>query len=112
LGRIAVTLSPLALFSVGLQLRLRFETHHLSPLLMNFSWKLGIAPLLIFTLGWALHVSTPIVAVTVLQGAMAPMVTAGILCQQHDLDTPLANLLVGGGIMLSFLTVPLWNLAL
>lgn len=112
LGRLTATLSPLALFSVGLQLRPHFHSAQLPPLLINLGWKLGVAPLLVFGLGLLLQVSSPILSVGVLQAAMAPMITAGILAQQHDLDPPLANLAVGIGVLLSFITVPLWNLAL
>jgi predicted permease len=38
---------------------------------------------------------------------MAPMITAGILAVEHDLDPPLANLAVSLGILLSLLSVPL-----
>jgi predicted permease len=43
----------------------------------------------------------------VLQAAMAPMVSATILADQYELDPPLANTILGAGIVLSLLTVPL-----
>jgi predicted permease len=48
--------------------------------------------------------------VSVLQAAMAPMVTSAILASDHGLDPELAALMVGLGIPLSFATVPcaLW----
>ena len=46
--------------------------------------------------------------VTVFEAAMAPMITAGIVAAEHDLDPPLVNLLLGLGIPLAFLTLPLW----
>ena len=57
----------------------------------------------------SLRVPGPVFAVTVLQCAMAPMITAGILAEQHGLNPPLANTIVGVGILLSLATVPLWN---
>jgi predicted permease len=45
---------------------------------------------------------------TVLQNAMAPMVSGAILASEHELDPDLAALMVGLGIPLSFLTAPLW----
>jgi malate permease and related proteins len=112
LMRIGATLAPLALFSVGLQLRLKIDTHRILPLLAGLGWKLGVAPLLILGLGLTAHIHTDILAVGVLQSAMAPMVTAAILAEQNNFDPPLANMLVGFGILLSFITVPLWNLLL
>jgi predicted permease len=38
---------------------------------------------------------------------MAPMITAAILAQQHDLEPELSGVTLGLGILLSFLTVPL-----
>jgi hypothetical protein len=110
LAHISATLAPLALFSVGLQLRFTRSTQGALPLLAGLGWKLGLAPLLVFAAGSALQIQQPILAVTVLQGAMAPMITAAILAEQGNLDPPLANMMVGVGILLSFITVPLWNL--
>ena len=38
---------------------------------------------------------------------MAPMISAAILADQNDLEPQLANTVLGVGILLSFLTVPL-----
>jgi predicted permease len=46
--------------------------------------------------------------VTVLQAAMAPMITAAIIAQEYELNSDLANLMVGIGIPLSFLTILMW----
>ncbi len=110
LARISATLAPLALFSVGLQLQFRLAAHRITPLLTGLVWKLGIAPLLIFGIGMALQIPSGIFTVTLLEAAMAPMISAAILAEQNELDPPLANMLVGLGIVLSFITVPLWNL--
>jgi len=110
LNRIGNTLAPLALFSVGLQLQLKSIKHETQTLLAGLSWKLGIAPLLVLSCGWLLHIEPPILTVTLLEAAMAPMISAAILAEQHNLNPPLANMMVGLGILLSFITVPLWNL--
>jgi predicted permease len=43
---------------------------------------------------------------------MAPMISAAIVAMDNDLDPPLATLLVGLGVPLSFLTLPIWHQAL
>lgn len=111
LARIGATLAPLALFSVGLQLRLKLSAHRILPMLTGLSWKLGMAPLMILGLGMALQINPAILTVALLQSSMAPMMTAAILAEQGNLDPPLANMMVGIGILISFITVPLWNLA-
>lgn len=115
-SRVAVTLTPLALFSIGLQLRFKLPAHHVGPVATGLAWKLGLAPLMIYGLALGLGsfmlLNNNVTAVAVLQAAMGPMASAAILCEQHDLDPPLANFMVGVGVLISFVTVPLWNLAL
>lgn len=110
LMRISASLAPLALFSVGLQLQFKLSAHRVMPLVMGLGWKLALAPLVIYGVGLGLQINRPILTVTLLQAAMAPMISAAILAEQHDLDPQLANMMVGIGILLSFVTVPLWNL--
>lgn len=107
LSRIGGTLTPLALFSVGFQLRLRVDAP--GALLAGLSWKLGLAPLLALSLGWTTRVGGLPLVIGVLQCAMAPMISAAILAEENDLDPPLANAILGVGILLSLLTVPLWD---
>jgi predicted permease len=48
------------------------------------------------------------IQVTIFEAAMAPMIGASIVALEHKLDPPLVTLMVGIGIPLSFLTLPLW----
>lgn len=112
LARIGATLVPLALFSVGLQLRLRLERGQNAAVIAALAWKLALAPLLVWTVGAAFAVSSPVLTIAVLESSMAPMVSAAILAQQHDLEPALANAVLGLGVLLSFLTVPLTNVLL
>jgi len=45
---------------------------------------------------------------TIFEAAMAPMIGASIVAQEHKLDPPLITLMIRIGIPLSFLTLPLW----
>lgn len=112
LHRIGQTLTPLALFSVGLRLRLRLTRDQIGPATIGLAWKLALVPLLIYGLGVATGVSGLVLTVAVLQAAMAPMISAAILADQHHLEPPLANTVLGFGILLSLITVPLANLLL
>ena len=109
LHRVGQTLTPLALFSVGLRLRLHLTRDQLSPALIGLSWKLLLAPLLVFALGTATGAGGLLLTVAVLQAGMAPMISAAILADQYHLEPPLANTVLGLGILLSLLTVPLAN---
>lgn len=106
LSRLGDTLTPLALFSVGLQLRLRMQWSDASRVLGGLSWKLLGAPLIVFAVTLLVAPDPMVAAVTVMQAGMAPMITAGILAQQYGLAPVLANRVVGYGIVLSLASVP------
>lgn len=112
LQRLGASLTPLALFSVGLQFRLHLGRSQLGALGLGLGWKLLLAPLLCWGLGLAAGVSGLVLTAGVLQAAMAPMISAAILADQYGLEPPLANTVLGAGIVLSLLTVPLANLLL
>ena len=104
------TLTPLVLFSVGLQFRLQGGERQFGAAAWGLGWKLLLAPALCWALGVAAGVGGLTLTVGVLQSAMAPMVSAAILADEYELDPALANTVLGAGIVLSLLTVPLMNL--
>lgn len=104
------TLLPLALVAVGMQLQL--SKAHLLPnrlhLTIGLGYKLLLAPLVCYALyGLFMDTNALPYRVLVLEAAMAPMVTAGIIATEYKLRGDLAALMVGIGIPLSLLTVPL-----
>jgi len=109
---IGVTLTPLALFSVGLQLRFRLDRQKLPALSIGLAWKLALAPLAVWLFGRVTQMGGLPLSVSVLQAAMAPMITASIMADEHKLEPALSNAVLGIGIVLSLFTVPLINLLL
>jgi predicted permease len=75
--------------------------------LLALGWKLALAPVLVWLIGLAIGVSDAILTIAVLESAMAPMISATILAEQNDLEPQLANAVLGIGIVLSLVTVPL-----
>jgi predicted permease len=113
LGKIGATLAPLALVSVGYQLRLAELKGRLAALSTGLAFKLVMGPALIMGLfAGALGAGGPTIQVTIFEAAMAPQIGASIVAIQHKLDPPLVTLMVGIGIPLSFLTLPFWFLIL
>jgi predicted permease len=108
-ARIGATLTPVALFSIGLQFTLRIDRSRLGAAALALGWKLVLAPLVIYGIGLALGVSGLVLAVAVLQAAMAPMVSASILSTQYKLDYEVANMALGAGLLISLFTVPWLN---
>ncbi|MEQ1438013.1 AEC family transporter [Fontimonas sp. SYSU GA230001] len=109
LHRIGGTLVPLALFSVGLRFKLHLGDGQFVPLALGLGWKLLLVPALVLGLGLLAGVGGLTLTISVLQAGMAPMISAAILADQHNLDPPMANTVLGAGILLSLVTVPTWN---
>lgn len=110
--QVGQTLTPLALFSVGLQFRLHLQREQLGALVACLGWKLLLAPVIVLGIGTAAGISGLTLTVGVLQAAMAPMISAAILADQHGLEPRLANTVLGAGILLSLITIPLGNFLL
>jgi len=105
-ARIGATLTPLALVSIGLQFKLRLARSQLGAAALSIAWKLALAPFVVYVVGRASGIDGLTLTVGVLQAAMAPMVSSAILAEQHRLETEVANMTLGAGILLSLLTVP------
>jgi predicted permease len=109
LKRLGDTLAPLALLSIGLQLKLGHVAEHKRDLAIGLLFKLMIAPLLILLLYVPLFgAGGHAIQVTVFEAGMPPMITAAIVASEHDLNPPLANLMVAAGIVISFATLTAW----
>ncbi len=109
LKRLGDTLAPLALVSVGLQLRLGHLAEHKRDLALGLFFKLFLAPLLIYFLYVELFgAHGQAIQITLFEAAMPPMITAAIVASEHNLNPPLANLMVAIGLTLSFLTLGGW----
>lgn len=112
LHRIGSTLTPLALFSVGFVFRFGAFKGRLSFLGVGLAWKLLLAPLVAIAFAMSAGVGGLPMIAGVLQAAQGPMITAGLMAQEHRLDPDLVTLMLGVGILLSFVTAPLWYLAI
>ena len=109
LKRMGDTLAPLALLSVGFQLRLGHLAGNGLKLAAGLGFKLVLAPLILFLLYVPLlHAHGQSIQITLFESAMPPMITAAILATEHDLDPPFATLMVAVGLVLSFATLSAW----
>ncbi|NVO00980.1 MAG: AEC family transporter [Geobacteraceae bacterium] len=109
LQKLADTIAPIALVSVGYQLRFGNLRAHAKPLFAGLTYKLLFGPALIALLYCKLFgVTGTVVNVTIFEAAMPPMITAGIIAVEHDLEPELVALMLGIGIPLSFLTLAGW----
>lgn len=113
LRKLSDTITPLALASVGFQLRFTSLAGLRTRLALGLGYKLLLGPLLIAALYLGLFgLRGTTIQVTIFEAAMAPMITAGIIAMDHELDPPLVTMMLGIGIPLSFATLPVWAMLL
>ncbi|MFD2203895.1 AEC family transporter [Shivajiella indica] len=106
---IVFTLTPVALTSVGLQVKVDLKSIKSKYLWIGLSYKLLFIPLVILLLfRYLFKLEGLILNVSVIETAMAPMITGSIIAISNNLEPKLASLLVGVGIPLSFFTLGLW----
>ncbi len=106
--KLASTVAPLALFSIGLQLDFtgwRSERKHITAALL---YKLILAPALVLIVALILQLKGIEARIGIFEAAMATLVSSGIVVAQYELDKKLSGLIIGVGILFSFITTALW----
>lgn len=107
--KLGSTVTPVALVAVGLQLKIQWRSKHWGFLALGLFYKLILMPAILFLLykivlgGEGMEID-----VSLMEAAMAPMITAAILASAHGLKPRLAGMMIGVGIPLSFITLALW----
>lgn len=108
----AATLTPIALIAVGLQIKIKIEDIKDNFLWYGLTHKLFLIPLLIYTIYYWIPADNPdqnlIFKVSVMEAAMAPMITSSIIATNYNIRPKLASLLVGVGIPLSLVSLTIW----
>jgi predicted permease len=110
--KLAGTVGPLALFSIGLQLKFGGWFSELKHISIALLYKLILAPLSVLLIAVLLGLNGTIAKITIFEMAMPTLLTAGVVADQYNLNPKLSNLVVGIGILLSFVTTALWWLVL
>jgi predicted permease len=103
---IAASLVPVVMVAIGLQITLKLPPGSWTPFSVGLLIKLVIAPLAAIAILLALNLDSLAAKVSVFEAGMPPMVTAGALALLAGLAPELTAALVGLGLMVSFLTLP------
>jgi len=106
--KLAATVAPLALFSIGLQLQFKGWMSELKNISVTLIYKLILAPLLVLALFFCLGFKGIIPQVSIFEAAMPTLLTAGVVADEYGLNPKLSNLIIGIGIILSLLTTAGW----
>ncbi|MDO6437703.1 AEC family transporter [Cyclobacterium sp. 1_MG-2023] len=108
----SATLTPIALIAVGLQIKIKVSDIKDNYLWYGLAHKLVLIPTLIYAIYHWIPAENPdqnlIFKVSVMEAAMASMITSSIIATNYNLRPKLASLLVGVGIPLSVITLTFW----
>lgn len=104
---LAGLLVPMAMFAVGMQLKLVPSRAYAGPTAAGLGLKLLVLPAVAWLAANAAGAEADIVRVSTLQSAMPAMITAGALATDARLAPELAAALVGYGILIALLWLPL-----
>lgn len=104
LENLALTIVPIALVAVGLQLQFKLPKEDIKPFSIALTIKLIIAPIIAFGICYMFAWDNLASKVSIIEAAMAPMITAGAIASMAGLAPRLSSAIVGYGILISFLT--------
>ncbi|MBF0242763.1 MAG: AEC family transporter [Desulfamplus sp.] len=107
LKTLSSTLVPVAMVAVGFQLRLKIDSRLTSLIAIGLFIKLIAAPLVALAASKILGLEDEAALVSIFEAGMPPMVSAGAMAIIANLAPTLTAALVGIGIVLSFVTLPI-----
>lgn len=109
LQKIGSVMTPLAMLSVGLQLRFDKKSKHWKFLRLGLFYKLILTPALVYFLYVVVFDQhSKMIQVSIMEAAMAPMISASIIAASHGLKPRLCSMMIGFGIPISFVTLVFW----
>ncbi|WP_292011078.1 AEC family transporter [Chryseobacterium sp.] len=106
--KLAATVSPLALFSVGLQLKFNGWKKLIPQISTSMLYKLILAPAMVLCLALLFGIKGDVAKITIFEAAMPTVVTSSIIAEQFRLNTKLTNLIIGFSIIVGFFTTAVW----
>ncbi len=104
LGTLSNTLVPVALISVGYSLQLKIPKEDFSAFSLGLITKLILIPIYAFIVVYIFSLEGLAVDVSILESAMGPMITAGIVASMAGFSQRLSSSIIGYGVLLSFIT--------
>ncbi len=102
----AGSLVPVVMVAIGFQLRLTMPSSEWMPLFVGLTLRLIVTPMVFIMICMLFGLTGLGVQVSLFETAMPPMVAAGALASIAGLKPRLTSALVGFGILVSFLTLP------
>lgn len=107
--KLALTVGPLALFSIGLQLRFDGWRQQLKHISASLTYKLLLAPALVFIIAIIFSLKGNTTKVAIFEAAMPTLLTSGIVADEYNTNPKLVNLIIGISIVIAFATTAIWS---
>ncbi len=106
--KLALTVGPLALFSIGLQLQFEGWKSEIKNISVALIYKLIIAPALILLIAIAFQLKGKTTQISIFEMAMPSFISAGVVANEYNLSPKLTNLIIAFGIIIGFATTAIW----
>lgn len=108
LSALTATVSPMALFSIGMQLRFKNLSKELKTISLSILFKLILAPALILGIAYFIGVKGIFYQVSVFEMAMPCLVASSMVIERFGLNVKLSNTIIGLSILIGLLLSYLW----
>lgn len=105
---LAHTLVPVIMVAVGFQLKFRLAPEDRQPFTWALLIKLVLTPAITLAALYSFGLSDLVIQVTIMEAAMPAMISAGALAIMSGLAPTLAAAIVGYGVLLCLVTLPMW----
>lgn len=107
--KLVATVGPLALFSVGLQLKFKGSKKQIYQISAAAFYKLIIAPALVLVAALLFGIKGEIARISIFEAAMPTLITGSLIAEQFRLNDKLINLIIGVNIVFGFITTWGWK---
>ncbi|GGH17574.1 AEC family transporter [Sphingobacterium alkalisoli] len=105
----ASTVSPLALFSIGMQLSFKNWKKEFSLISYSLFYKLILAPAVLIVLTFFIGLHGTFYRVSVFEMVMPSLVATSLVIQQFGLNTKLANSTIGVSVIIGLFLSFIWH---
>ena len=102
------TVSPIALFSIGLQLNFGIVKSEIPNIIYALLYKLIVAPAFVALIAIWLNLKGEIIQVSMFEMAMPSLVATSMILSHFKLNSKLGNSVIGLSIPIGLLTTYLW----
>jgi len=106
--KLASTVAPLALFSVGLQLKFNGWRKLIPQISTSMLYKLILTPIMVLICALIFGIKGDVAKISIFEAAMPTVLTASVIAEQFRLNTKLVNLIIGISIIAGFVTTGIW----